>query len=159
MRLSDFGEKFATDSGIVGLMYDLGNALLENPDMVMMGGGNPGRLPAMEAVFRQRLEAALRDPDESHRLLGRYQSPQGDREFRAAVADFLRGQFGWPGGGISRVNRPTRPSVRTRTRLVRHYVAVPDSPHRREPDHRPSDAHTDRGARRRSNVGADPVAR
>ena len=32
MKLSEFGEKFATDSGIVGLMDDLGNALLENPD-------------------------------------------------------------------------------------------------------------------------------
>ena len=71
MKLSEFGEKFATDSGIVGLMDDLGNALLENPDMVMMGGGNPGRLPVMEDVFRQRLEAVLRDPEQSHRLLGR----------------------------------------------------------------------------------------
>ena len=90
MKLSEFGEKFATDSGIVGLMDDLGNALLENPDMVMMGGGNPGRLPVMEDVFRRRLEAVLRDPQQSHRLLGRYQSPQGDREFRTSVAELLR---------------------------------------------------------------------
>ena len=96
MKLSEFGEKFATDSGIVRLMDDLGNALLENPDMIMMGGGNPGRLPAMEEVFRQRFAAVLRDPDQSHRLFGRYQSPQGDREFRTSVADLLRQQFGWP---------------------------------------------------------------
>lgn len=98
VKLSEFGEKFATDSGIVGLMYDLGNALLENPDMIMMGGGNPGRLPEMEDVFRQRLEAVLRDPEQSHRLFGRYQSPQGDQDFRACVADLLRDQFGWPLG-------------------------------------------------------------
>lgn len=96
MKLSEFGKKFATDSGIVGLMDDLGNALLENPDMVMMGGGNPGRLTDMEDVFRRRLEAVLQDPQQRHRLLGRYQSPQGDRHFRASVADLLRDQFGWP---------------------------------------------------------------
>ena len=55
MELSAFGEKFTRDSGIVSLMDDLGSALLENPDMIMMGGGNPGRLPEAEAVFRRNL--------------------------------------------------------------------------------------------------------
>jgi len=45
LKLSTFGEKFASTSGIVGLMDDLGNALRENPAMIMMGGGNPGRPP------------------------------------------------------------------------------------------------------------------
>ena len=76
-------------------MDDLGNALIENPDMIMMGGGNPGRVPAMEAVFQRRLEAVLADPQQRHRLFGRYQAPQGDLEFRQAVADLLAGEFGW----------------------------------------------------------------
>ena len=95
MKLSTFGTRFAADSGIVGLMDDLGNALIENPDMIMMGGGNPGRVPAMEAVFQRRLEAVLADPQQRHRLFGRYQAPQGDLEFRQAVADLLAGEFGW----------------------------------------------------------------
>jgi len=95
LKLSTFGKRFASDSGIVGLMDDLGNALLENPDMIMMGGGNPGRVPTMEAVFRQRLDAALQDPEQRHRLFGRYQAPQGDLDFRQSVADLLAGEFGW----------------------------------------------------------------
>lgn len=95
MKLSNFGEKFASDSGIVGLMDDLGNALLEHPGMIMMGGGNPGRLPEMEAVFRGRLESILDDPELRHRLFGRYQSPAGDRDFRQCVAELLSSQFGW----------------------------------------------------------------
>jgi valine--pyruvate aminotransferase len=95
MKLSNFGEKFASDSGIVGLMDDLGNALLRNPDMIMMGGGNPGRLPEMEAVFQRRLESIMDDPAARHALFGRYQSPAGDRPFRECVADLLSDQFGW----------------------------------------------------------------
>ena len=95
MRLSLFGEKFTRNSGIVELMDDLGSALLENPDMIMMGGGNPGRLPVAEAIFQQRLEAAMADPEKRHRLFGLYQSPRGDQEFRTEIAAFLKKQFGW----------------------------------------------------------------
>ena len=95
MKLSVFGEKFAGDSGIVELMDDLGTALNENPDMIFMGGGNPGRLPQMEAIFQQRLETIMADPAQRHSLFGIYQSPQGDREFRQQLAAFLRKQYGW----------------------------------------------------------------
>jgi valine--pyruvate aminotransferase len=96
LKFSAFGQKFAADSGIVGLMDDLGNARVENPDMIMMGGGNPGRVPGMETVFQQRLAEVMQDPGQRHRLFGRYQSPQGDLEFRQSVADLLSNQFGWP---------------------------------------------------------------
>ena len=95
MKLSLFGEKFTRNSGIVELMDDLGSALLENPDMIMMGGGNPGRLPEAEAIFQQRLEAVMADPEKRHRLFGLYQSPRGDLEFRSELAAFLKKQFGW----------------------------------------------------------------
>jgi len=95
MKLSVFGTKFSRDSGIVGLMDDLGSALVENPGMIMMGGGNPGRLPEAETVFRTHLENILADPDKRHRLFGRYQSPHGDHEFRIELAAFLKRQFGW----------------------------------------------------------------
>jgi valine--pyruvate aminotransferase len=95
MKLSVFGEKFTRNSGIVELMDDLGSALVDNPDMIMMGGGNPGRLPEAEAIFQQRLEAAMADPEKRHRLFGLYQSPRGDQEFRTEIAVFLKKQFGW----------------------------------------------------------------
>ena len=62
MELSRFGKKFSGQSGIVELMEDLGSALNENPDMLFMGGGNPGRIPQVEAVFKERLEKLLADP-------------------------------------------------------------------------------------------------
>lgn len=95
MKLSAFGQKFAGQSGIVQLMDDLGAALSDNPDMIFMGGGNPGRLPEVEAVFQQRLEAIMADPQQRHSLFGIYQAPQGDREFREELAAFLRRQMGW----------------------------------------------------------------
>ena len=79
-------------------MDDLGTALNENPGMIFMGGGNPGHLPQVEAVFRQRLADIMADPAQCHSLFGIYQSPQGDREFRQQMAAFLRKQFGWPVG-------------------------------------------------------------
>ncbi|QFU77247.1 valine--pyruvate transaminase [Halioglobus maricola] len=96
MKLSVFGEKFTGESGIVELMDDLGSALNENPEMIFMGGGNPGRLQSVEAVFQQRLEDIMADPAQRHSLFGIYQSPQGDREFRQQMAAYLHKQFGWP---------------------------------------------------------------
>jgi valine--pyruvate aminotransferase len=96
MKLSRFGEKFARHSGIVELMDDLGSALIENPDMIMMGGGNPGRLAAAETEFRRCLEMVMTDPEQRHRLFGLYQSPQGDYAFRSELASFLANRFGWP---------------------------------------------------------------
>lgn len=96
MKLSAFGQKFAGDSGIVQLMDDLGSALSENPDMIFMGGGNPGRLEAVEAIFQQRLEAIMADPEQRHALFGIYQAPQGELAFRKQLAAFLEREFGWP---------------------------------------------------------------
>ncbi len=95
MQLSAFGQKFTRESGIVELMADLGSALNENPDTLFMGGGNPGRLAAVEAAFQRRLEAVLADPARRHSLFGIYQSPQGDREFREEMAAYLCREFGW----------------------------------------------------------------
>lgn len=95
MELSRFGKKFSGQSGIVELMEDLGSALNENPDMLFMGGGNPGRIPQVEAVFKERLEKLLADPARLHSLMGVYQSPQGEKSFRQEMAGLLKQQFGW----------------------------------------------------------------
>ena len=95
MKLSNFGEKFTAATGIVELMDDLGTALNENPDMIFMGGGNPGRIPEAEAIFKQRLESVLADPQQLHSLMGIYQSPQGDKIFRGQIASLLKKEFGW----------------------------------------------------------------
>jgi len=98
MRLSRFGEKFAASSGISALMDDLGAALEDNPSLVFMGGGNPGRVPEAEDYFAQRLRAVLDDADRRHQLLGLYQAPQGDRSLRDEIATWLAKRYGWSVG-------------------------------------------------------------
>lgn len=95
MKLSKFGEKLTAGAGIVELMADLGSALNENPDLIFMGGGNPARIPEMEAVFRQGLEDVLKDPAKRYAMTGVYQSPQGDLGFRQQIAALLKAHFSW----------------------------------------------------------------
>ncbi|MEM6484340.1 MAG: valine--pyruvate transaminase [Pseudomonadota bacterium] len=95
MHLSSFGEKFASPSGISELMEDLSTALADDPSILFMGGGNPGRVLAAEELFRDQLQALLDDPDRRHELLGVYQSPNGDRALREEVAAYLRKSVGW----------------------------------------------------------------
>ena len=95
MKLSKFGKKLTAGSGIVELMEDLGSALNENPEMIFMGGGNPARIPEIEALFKQRLESIANDSRLLSNMTGVYQSPQGELGFRRQMADLLSNQFGW----------------------------------------------------------------
>ncbi len=95
MRLSTFGKRFTGDSGILRLMEDLGTALSVRRDMLMLGGGNPSHIPAVQAVFRERMRAILETPGEFERLIGNYDAPQGEAEFINALAALLRRELGW----------------------------------------------------------------
>lgn len=95
MKLSAFGDKFTANCGIVDLVEDINIAFNENPEMLFLGGGNPGRIPEMEAVFRERLDELSRDEQERFSLLGLYQSTKGENTFRTAVAELLKNEFGW----------------------------------------------------------------
>ena len=95
MKLSNFGTLFSDKAGIVQLMDDLGAAMSVNRDMLMLGGGNPGRIPEIETLFRRRMQAILDDGDEFERLIGNYDPPQGNPRFIAALAALLRREYGW----------------------------------------------------------------
>lgn len=96
MKLSSFGKKLTSGSGIVGLMEDLGDALNENPDMIFMGGGNPARIPQMEVVFKAQYQSLCQNTEQLYSTTGVYQSPQGELGFRRDIANMLKNQFGWP---------------------------------------------------------------
>ena len=95
MKLSQFGTKFTSRSGILQLMDDLGQAMAGDGEMLMLGGGNPAQIPAMQSHFRQRMEQILQNGDEFERMVGNYDPPHGKPSFREALADLLHQQFGW----------------------------------------------------------------
>ncbi len=95
MQFSSFGKHFSSEAGIVQLMDDLGNALAVNKSMLMLGGGNPGQIPAVQARFRQRMREILDDGDQFERLIGEYDPPQGETRFVKALAGLLRRELGW----------------------------------------------------------------
>ena len=95
MSYSDFGKKFTQSSGIVELMNDLGEALSINPDMLFLGGGNPAQIPAAQALFKAHLQSIVGQQSQIDRLLGNYQSPQGDPSVCDALASYLKRNLGW----------------------------------------------------------------
>jgi len=98
MKLSRFGESFASAAGIVQLMDDLGQAMAVNRNMLMLGGGNPGAIPEVQARFRARMRSLLDDGAGFDRLVGEYGPPQGHPGFVEALARLLREQLGWDVG-------------------------------------------------------------
>jgi valine--pyruvate aminotransferase len=91
-----FGRCLASGSGIEELMDDLGHALAEGGEHVLMlGGGNPAHLPAVEAVWDRRMREIVADPVQLRRVLAVYDPPRGNAGFSKALAGMLRQEYGW----------------------------------------------------------------
>jgi valine--pyruvate aminotransferase len=90
---SRFARRFVRPTGALELMQDLGGAA---PGVHMLGGGNPARIPQVEAVYRRRLGEIAGDAAQFGRFVASYSAPGGDARFRAAVAEFLAARYGWP---------------------------------------------------------------
>ncbi len=90
-----FAERCTTGSGIVSLMHDLGTALAGSGEKIMLGGGNPSHIPAVEARFRTRMQALLDTPGEFERIVGNYQAPVGNERFIEALAELFKKRLGW----------------------------------------------------------------
>lgn len=94
MELSDFGARFSEEAGILRLMDDLGQALAAG-DTIMMGGGNPGHVPAVQELMRERLQRLIADDNSLRRLIGIYDPPRGNGEMLRTLAGLLRREYGW----------------------------------------------------------------
>ncbi len=94
---SVFARNLAGEAGITELMDDLGEALTQGRGkMRMMGGGNPAHIPAMAAIWRERMRELLEEPSgELDRVLADYDPPAGSPAFREAMADYLNRENGW----------------------------------------------------------------
>lgn len=96
MQFSSFSERFTGSAGILQLMQDLGDAMATGGDDVcMLGGGNPAAIPEITERLHQRMQAILDEPDRFARLIGNYDSPQGEQRFIQALADLFRREYGW----------------------------------------------------------------
>ena len=94
MNLSTrFARRFVRPTGSLELMEDLGSA---RPGTLMLGGGNPARIKAVEAVYARRLAEITADPAQFGRFAAAYPAPGGDLGFRTIVAAALAGRYGWP---------------------------------------------------------------
>ena len=94
--LSEFGQRLCLGSGIGELMDDLGHALAAGGDTIrMLGGGQPAHIPAMDTLWKDRLEELHTAPGELERVLGNYEPPAGNPNFRRSLAALFQRQFGW----------------------------------------------------------------
>ncbi len=93
MTFSSFGDKFGCYSAITQLMDDL-NQGLQDPNAIMLGGGNPAHIPEMLSFFQQRLIELAQNGTLTRALID-YDGPQGHDHFRTALATLLRENYGW----------------------------------------------------------------
>lgn len=77
-------------------MEDLGQALAGGgADIKMLGGGQPARIPEVNAVWRRRIEELAAEAGGIERALTTYDPPRGNPRFLAAIAAMFRDTFGW----------------------------------------------------------------
>lgn len=96
MKFSQFGQKFTGNAGILSLMEDLGHALTVNQNMLMLGGGNPGKVPGIVRILQKRLADIAKDPESVYRMLGIYDPPQGNVKLIRALVRLFHNLYGWP---------------------------------------------------------------
>ncbi|MBV7300598.1 valine--pyruvate transaminase [Enterovibrio paralichthyis] len=94
MQFSTFGTKFSQHSGITQLMDDLNDGL-QNPDAIMLGGGNPAAIPEMIEHFTHLSQRMVEDGSLVSALTN-YDGPQGKSSFISALAKLLSDTYGWP---------------------------------------------------------------
>ena len=95
MKLSAFGEKFTSKSGILELMDDLGKAVAGSEHVCMLGGGNPAVIDELSAVWRRCLASLLEEGGGMDQALSSYDTPQGRPGFLEALAGMLNDNYGW----------------------------------------------------------------
>lgn len=95
MQFSRFGTTLGGHTGIMDLMDDMGRALAGSEKKYMLGGGNPAHIPEVEAVWRERMQEVLDEEGAMERMLGNYDSPQGQPACIEALTALLNREFHW----------------------------------------------------------------
>jgi valine--pyruvate aminotransferase len=91
---SKFGDQFNARSGTRQLMDDLGEALTSGREIMNLGGGNPGIVVEVQALFHTQMQQLL-DDGRFDKIASQYDGPQGHQPFLDAMAGLLQRRFGW----------------------------------------------------------------
>ena len=94
-KWSKFGERFSRRTGTAELMGDLCRVISGEQTGLLLGGGNPGTVPEMLALFQRRLKEIAADADSVQRMMGNYAHPKGEIGFRTSLARLLEREYGW----------------------------------------------------------------
>ena len=95
---SRIGQKLTRRSAILELMDDLGQAMALRPEILMLGGGNPGVVPELQAIWRRLMRDLLARETVFDSMLANYEPPQGNPRFVRAFATLLQRELGWQVG-------------------------------------------------------------
>tara|TARA_B100001250_G_C19800414_1_gene790791 strand:- start:370 stop:1623 length:1254 start_codon:yes stop_codon:yes gene_type:complete len=95
MKFSKFASRFNSESGIVQLMDDLGDAMTDSSDLLMLGGGNPSHIPSVQESFRESLLRLIENQSLFSRTIGNYELPQGNQDFINAIVEMMNKQYDW----------------------------------------------------------------
>ncbi|HEY8519330.1 MAG TPA: valine--pyruvate transaminase [Gammaproteobacteria bacterium] len=94
-EFSTFGQLFTRPTGALELMDDMGRALDGQRDVAFLGGGNPAKIPAVQARLARRLAEIAANGPELDRMVANYPHPAGELAFRRALARLLAREYGW----------------------------------------------------------------
>lgn len=94
MPYSIFGNKFTRHSGITELMDDLNEGVQAGNDLLMLGGGNPASIPAIEERLKTILQELL-DQGKLVNTLANYDGPQGKDTFINALVELFNELYDW----------------------------------------------------------------
>ena len=99
-HFSTFSQKYRGDSGTIRLMDDLGQ-FTGRDDVIMLGGGNPSHIPAIQDYFRDAMGRVLDSDYDFETLISNYSAPGGDRTFVDALVDLFNSRYGWDIGPVN----------------------------------------------------------
>lgn len=94
MNYSVFGEKLGTRAMIVNMMDDLNKSLAES-NTIMLGGGNPSRIDAVENIIENVISKEFNTNGFLFDLISNYSSPKGNQATAEIVTEYLKEECKW----------------------------------------------------------------
>ena len=95
MKFTDFGERFRSPTGIGVLMEDLAKLKDSERSYLLLGGGNPGRVPEAVSLYRSALADIAADSDTFFDNLGSYADPGGSAKLISALVNLFNTTYNW----------------------------------------------------------------